>query len=139
MIRRPPRSTLFPYTTLFRSRGRDQAYVAPGERKQQAEESRSHGSHTKKKIGVAQSTRDHAPQPSTVPECMHVADLLHCAREKNVPHNRREHNDNNSAPGVSALHRGTPLQPLSSAGSPFLALFTRSGDFSSQGSCEARD
>src|SRR2546422_2505065 len=27
MIRRPPRSTLFPYTTLFRSRGDD---VAPG-------------------------------------------------------------------------------------------------------------
>src|SRR5258708_30443927 len=24
MIRRPPRSTLFPYTTLFRSRGREQ-------------------------------------------------------------------------------------------------------------------
>src|SRR3712207_6886674 len=29
MIRRPPRSTLFPYTTLFRSRG---ARGAPGER-----------------------------------------------------------------------------------------------------------
>src|SRR2546422_4646604 len=28
MIRRPPRSTLFPYTTLFRSTG----YVAPDER-----------------------------------------------------------------------------------------------------------
>src|SRR2546422_4013638 len=28
MIRRPPRSTLFPYTTLFRSRGRRRA--APG-------------------------------------------------------------------------------------------------------------
>src|SRR5256885_11137194 len=28
MIRRPPRSTLFPYTTLFRSRGR--ARAAPG-------------------------------------------------------------------------------------------------------------
>src|SRR2546426_2808324 len=25
MIRRPPRSTLFPYTTLFRSRGRERA------------------------------------------------------------------------------------------------------------------
>src|SRR5690242_20871743 len=25
MIRRPPRSTLFPYTTLFRSRGRDRS------------------------------------------------------------------------------------------------------------------
>src|SRR2546425_8614594 len=29
MIRRPPRSTLFPYTTLFRSRGADPALV-PG-------------------------------------------------------------------------------------------------------------
>src|SRR3712207_7150339 len=28
MIRRPPRSTLFPYTTLFRSIGTDQAIVA---------------------------------------------------------------------------------------------------------------
>src|SRR3712207_9045330 len=27
MIRRPPRSTLFPYTTLFRSAGRDVAVV----------------------------------------------------------------------------------------------------------------
>src|SRR2546422_8510383 len=34
MIRRPPRSTLFPYTTLFRSRGRredhDVRVLAPG-------------------------------------------------------------------------------------------------------------
>src|SRR2546430_11404987 len=28
MIRRPPRSTLFPYTTLFRSPGRDPDHVA---------------------------------------------------------------------------------------------------------------
>src|SRR2546426_6813400 len=34
MIRRPPRSTLFPYTTLFRSRGRRDSLIeagAPGE------------------------------------------------------------------------------------------------------------
>src|SRR2546427_3081540 len=31
MIRRPPRSTLFPYTTLFRSRVGD-APIAPGQR-----------------------------------------------------------------------------------------------------------
>src|SRR3712207_7910723 len=40
MIRRPPRSTLFPYTTLFRSRGRrqwqkgeagDEGHHAPGQ------------------------------------------------------------------------------------------------------------
>src|SRR3712207_7938139 len=29
MIRRPPRSTLFPYTTLFRSREEDEAQGAP--------------------------------------------------------------------------------------------------------------
>src|SRR3712207_7388973 len=29
MIRRPPRSTLFPYTTLFRSRGRRAADLRP--------------------------------------------------------------------------------------------------------------
>src|SRR3712207_9058500 len=27
MIRRPPRSTLFPYTTLFRSESKDEAYA----------------------------------------------------------------------------------------------------------------
>src|SRR3712207_8026186 len=31
MIRRPPRSTLFPYTTLFRSRGRQVAFHAEAE------------------------------------------------------------------------------------------------------------
>src|SRR3712207_7286225 len=30
MIRRPPRSTLFPYTTLFRSRYQEQAQVEAG-------------------------------------------------------------------------------------------------------------
>src|SRR3712207_9184411 len=34
MIRRPPRSTLFPYTTLFRSRGRDRRPV-PGRAQRQ--------------------------------------------------------------------------------------------------------
>src|SRR2546430_13586893 len=31
MIRRPPRSTLFPYTTLFRSRERERAHDEAGE------------------------------------------------------------------------------------------------------------
>src|SRR5256885_11036104 len=34
MIRRPPRSTLFPYTTLFRSRPKDLHPVARGDREQ---------------------------------------------------------------------------------------------------------
>src|SRR3712207_6871106 len=36
MIRRPPRSTLFPYTTLFRSQGRD-AERREGDRRRGAE------------------------------------------------------------------------------------------------------
>src|SRR5690349_23859944 len=31
MIRRPPRSTLFPYTTLFRSIGKVRARLSPGD------------------------------------------------------------------------------------------------------------
>src|SRR2546426_7629573 len=31
MIRRPPRSTLFPYTTLFRSQGKVERRAGPGE------------------------------------------------------------------------------------------------------------
>src|SRR6266550_9049878 len=38
MIRRPPRSTLFPYTTLFRSRGRELADEGPHERIAQPQE-----------------------------------------------------------------------------------------------------
>src|SRR3712207_8944002 len=38
MIRRPPRSTLFPYTTLFRSAGRQVS--TPGRRQQPAARSR---------------------------------------------------------------------------------------------------
>src|SRR2546421_2325897 len=33
MIRRPPRSTLFPYTTLFRSQCRGRCAAAPGSRR----------------------------------------------------------------------------------------------------------
>src|SRR2546430_13604989 len=43
MIRRPPRSTLFPYTTLFRSRGAPGEHGEHGEHQEvlQAEEERS--------------------------------------------------------------------------------------------------
>src|SRR5258705_9607145 len=37
MIRRPPRSTLFPYTTLFRSRGHARLVPADGERGRRVE------------------------------------------------------------------------------------------------------
>src|SRR2546425_4507434 len=41
MIRRPPRSTLFPYTTLFRSRAAESEAHAPHRRRGQREERRA--------------------------------------------------------------------------------------------------
>src|SRR6267378_4874711 len=41
MIRRPPRSTLFPYTTLFRSTGDRRAPVGPAERRRRPGRDRS--------------------------------------------------------------------------------------------------
>src|SRR2546425_8630693 len=44
MIRRPPRSTLFPYTTLFRSHGRDtRPAVPPGHHPDRSERRHSAG------------------------------------------------------------------------------------------------
>src|SRR5260221_6577620 len=42
MIRRPPRSTLFPYTTLFRSPGRGRGEAARGNRMESAPLARRH-------------------------------------------------------------------------------------------------
>src|SRR2546430_11225590 len=42
MIRRPPRSTLFPYTTLFRSRVEAEAHAGEG-RGAQGDQDRPHG------------------------------------------------------------------------------------------------
>src|SRR3712207_7145330 len=43
MIRRPPRSTLFPYTTLFRSRDRGAREARPGPAAQRAAPGRGRG------------------------------------------------------------------------------------------------
>src|SRR2546429_4110850 len=43
MIRRPPRSTLFPYTTLFRSRGHKEAGMRPPAKPQKGRLKYKHG------------------------------------------------------------------------------------------------
>src|SRR3712207_6920069 len=43
MIRRPPRSTLFPYTTLFRSSSRRTGCCPPGRRRRSSAGARSRG------------------------------------------------------------------------------------------------
>src|SRR2546425_6722002 len=57
MIRRPPRSTLFPYTTLFRSRARLQARLAEGEQarlKLEQESAAGRKKHQETELALAQ-------------------------------------------------------------------------------------
>src|SRR2546427_12360938 len=69
MIRRPPRSTLFPYTTLFRSR---HAEVLPlFSRLSQAEQDRIFDSHTGRRIVLATNV---AETSLTVPGIRYVID-----------------------------------------------------------------
>src|SRR3989449_7746474 len=60
MIRRPPRSTLFPYTTLFRSRGKGRAW--PDRRDHQG----TPGVGAARPSGLAgEGTRPHTPETPT--------------------------------------------------------------------------
>src|SRR3712207_8285038 len=59
MIRRPPRSTLFPYTTLFRSRGRPAAARRPA---QEGDEEGDAGEQEPHQRGA----RDEAREPQEV-------------------------------------------------------------------------
>src|SRR2546430_7142153 len=56
MIRRPPRSTLFPYTTLFRSRARGRSACAGGEAVRRRPPRRRRG-FAPRRVGDRKSTR----------------------------------------------------------------------------------
>src|SRR6266516_5704605 len=57
MIRRPPRSTLFPYTTLFRSRGSGRAARRPGPRRRRAP---THGDRKSTRLNSSHRTISYA-------------------------------------------------------------------------------
>src|SRR5205823_14300181 len=59
MIRRPPRSTLFPYTTLFRSRRRGPVLAAPGAR---ARPGARRGARLSRKPAVRSRSEEHTSE-----------------------------------------------------------------------------
>src|SRR3989454_5917452 len=84
MIRRPPRSTLFPYTTLFRSveaRGAEHGVrVAVDEAR---EEHPAHLFDGRARVGVAQlAVRPHGPDAPAVDQHGRVAQHLHLRRSE---------------------------------------------------------
>src|SRR6266705_5143141 len=89
MIRRPPRSTLFPYTTLFRSRGGPAATPAPPARRARAPRLRS---------------EEHTSELQSPYEL--VCRLLLEKKKKNHVRcfcNRKKHSDSQSIPSKTSL------------------------------------
>src|SRR6266487_5683720 len=86
MIRRPPRSTLFPYTTLFRSRGPRRAHI----------DARAGGG-TGRIPRDRKSTRLNSSHPS-------ISYAVFCLKKKNhhytTPHLSANHKNHRSIPPV---------------------------------------
>src|SRR5207245_8835175 len=78
MIPRPPRSTLFPYTTLFRSRSR--TYAAPSRGRRFHPPSRSSASCSRR--GDRKSTRLNSSHGS-------ISYAVFCLKKKKKPNNKK--------------------------------------------------
>src|SRR2546428_9074490 len=77
MIRRPPRSTLFPYTTLFRSCHRDSRHDTPGP-----------GASDDRLADRRRRARAHPDRKSTRLNSSHdqISYAVFCLKKKNQPH-----------------------------------------------------
>src|SRR3712207_8892676 len=101
MIRRPPRSTLFPYTTLFRSEVERQPHVEPP-REIAATDAAPKDLHHDGPSGGVQAAPDHARDALVAVHGRHEADrkstrlnsshanisyAVFCLKKKTTPHN----------------------------------------------------
>src|SRR3989442_10481507 len=72
MIRRPPRSTLFPYTTLFRSRAAPRSADSGGNETMDSEGKVTGGGNKGKKVGTVVETTTAGDRKSTRLNSSHV-------------------------------------------------------------------
>src|SRR3712207_8250159 len=86
MIRRPPRSTLFPYTTLFRSRGRSAPQQAAGGRRDQAVALAGEVDHVAERAVRMQTGADRQDRKSTRLNSSHanISYAVFCLKKKNT-------------------------------------------------------
>src|SRR3712207_8545428 len=87
MIRRPPRSTLFPYTTLFRSVRREQCRAAAAERAVRVELHRAHGETS---AVLERAVREPLDRKSTRLNSSHanISYAVFCLKKKNKYYSR---------------------------------------------------
>src|SRR5258705_6022551 len=87
MIRRPPRSTLFPYTTLFRSRVRAQDHELLA-----GEVALDDGRHLAVQQRLAAGDRDHRDRKSTRLNSSHlgISYAVFCLKQKESPRSQAD-------------------------------------------------
>src|SRR2546425_5829655 len=86
MIRRPPRSTLFPYTTLFRSvADRDVDAPFPGRREQrEREQVRRHGDERSRRVGPLDERARSEEHTSELQSLAYLVCRLLLEKKKNI-------------------------------------------------------
>src|SRR3712207_8690546 len=84
MIRRPPRSTLFPYTTLFRSRGELDLLVRLGVRVPVRQRADVVGGDVRAVLGAQQVLEEHLDRKSTRLNSSHanISYAVFCLKKK---------------------------------------------------------
>src|SRR2546429_871060 len=102
MIRRPPRSTLFPYTTLFRSRAaavaltgeaRGRAVAVPGNRRAAEVQCPPRGvGHDFHRVGIQQLLHRSEEHTSELQSRLHLVCRLLLEKKKNICINIRDTN-----------------------------------------------
>src|SRR5256886_7074542 len=84
MIRRPPRSTLFPYTTLFRSRDAVEHRVRRGDVAERAVQRRGDGGHAAWLVGVGEQRLQDRKSTRLNSSHSQISYAVFCLKKKNT-------------------------------------------------------
>src|SRR5258708_10434280 len=100
MIRRPPRSTLFPYTTLFRSPYRDAVWKRDGKRKCPRPYQFAAGGRRRKELRNQRRSEEHTSELQS-PD--HLVCRLLLEKKKNSKHvHKQQHNRHGTTDSTDA-------------------------------------
>src|SRR2546422_5874950 len=102
MIRRPPRSTLFPYTTLFRSRHHPHRPAAVPDR----------GQERRRAAGGIHRSEEHTSELQSRLHLVCRLLLEKKKKKKNTDHNIKRHKENREVPHKTYILSSETLNPM---------------------------
>src|SRR5438445_3457932 len=96
MIRRPPRSTLFPYTTLFRSliEDRDRLRQTLEARERECEQLRGEGGELRRNLGALQSEVEDRKSTRLNSSHANISYAVFCLKKKKKKKKKKTYNHN---------------------------------------------